>query len=184
VRAARRLRDFTVRRILKIPVRCAKSLEFQFHTQKALPLRSKATTTRDPPSQKKDARAEEKRRSCVRLFYGALRILVVVRVARSNFLWHDSVISIRRPKDGLDIRKNISLAVFTTSLNNNERGNHRRRKRTLENGLENGRTKRRRCLQTTFWRSTKTLKRNIFSTHILSPGTKDTRHALLSLKRL
>ena len=67
VRAARRLRDFTVRRIRKIPLRSLHNkkefLEFQFHARrkKALPLSEArapfaSTTARDPPRRKQKKR--------------------------------------------------------------------------------------------------------------------------------
>lgn len=107
VRAARRLRDFTVRRIRKIPLRSLHNkkefLEFQFHARrkKALPLSrsTRALRVDNTPSQTKKEKmspAAEERRSCVRLFFfcrGALRLYFATR--RFRYLDLTS-----RPKDG------------------------------------------------------------------------------------
>ena len=83
---ARRVVSATLRcdEFLRFPSSLRKTFGIQFHAQKALPLRSKAATARDPlPSQKKKmpARRGGKTTTTIvraRLFYDALRILVFV----------------------------------------------------------------------------------------------------------
>ena len=88
---ARRVVSATLRcdEFLRFPSSLRKTFGIQFHAQKALPLRSKAATARDPlPSQKKRCpRGEEekrRRRSCARAFFMTL--------FEYSFLWRDDSI--------------------------------------------------------------------------------------------